>query len=130
MPSQGGATWPVFSNWSSIPLTRLMGVAKPMPMLPCCEPINRGIDADHIAMRIEQRSAAVAGIDCGIGLDHAFELAALLGLNGAVKRANDSRSQGAPEFEGVANGKHLLPHHQIFRIANTKKGQLARPRRS
>ena len=76
-------------------------------------------------MRIEQRSAAVAGIDGGIGLDHAFHAAVLFGFNGAVERADDAGGQRAFKAERVADGQHLLPHHQVVGIAQAQGRQLA-----
>ena len=54
----------------------MTGMAKPMPMLPLCEPVpeepsggDRGVDADELAAGVDQRAAAVAGVDRGAGLD-------------------------------------------------------------
>ena len=60
-------------------LARLMGMAKPSPMLPCCA-VDGGVDSDHVAVRIQQRPAAVARIDGRIGLDHALQTCGLLGV--------------------------------------------------
>ncbi len=35
---------------------------------------NRCIDPDHFAFQVQQRSARIAGIDRGIGLDEIFEI--------------------------------------------------------
>ena len=79
-------------------------------------PVNRRVDADHVAVRIEQRTAAIARIDRRIGLNHAFQLA-LLGLDGAVERTDNPGGQRAFELEGIADRQHLLPHHQVVGIA-------------
>ena len=44
-------------------------------------PVDRGVDTDHAAPRIEQRAAAVAGVDGRIGLHHAFKMTVVLVLN-------------------------------------------------
>ena len=72
---------------------------------------NGGVDADDRAVRIQQRAAAVAGVDGGVGLDQAFQLRVFLGLQASVERADDARSQGSFESEGVADGEHFLPNH-------------------
>ena len=53
----------------------LMGIAKPMPMLPAppiiaAVAVDRGVHADHFAAQVQQRSARVAGIDRRVGLQH------------------------------------------------------------
>ena len=37
-----------------------------------------GVDADHLAARVDQRPAGVAGVERGIGLDHVVDQAAVL----------------------------------------------------
>ncbi len=37
---------------------------------------DRGVDADDLAMRGDKRSARIAGIECGIGLDHVLDQSA------------------------------------------------------
>ena len=48
---------------------RLIGTAKPMPMLPLRRGHDGAIDADQPAFRIDQRAAGVAHVDRGVGLD-------------------------------------------------------------
>ncbi len=78
--------------------------------------VNRRINADHIAVRIEQGTATIAGIDGRVGLDHTFELA-VLGVDGAIERTYDPGCQRAFKLERVADGEHLLADHQMIAIA-------------
>ena len=43
-----------------------IGMAKPMPL---GAGSHRHVDADHLAVDVQQRSAGIAGIDAGVGLD-------------------------------------------------------------
>src|ERR1035438_2020668 len=87
-------------------------------------PVNRRVDADHAAVRIGQRTAAIARIDGRISLDHAVEFA-LFGLNGAVERTDDPGGQRPFKLERVADGEHLLPHDKTVAIAESQGGQFA-----
>ena len=49
---------------------RQIGIAKPRPS---AFDGDRGVDADDVPGAVEQRAAAVAGIDRGVGLDQAAE---------------------------------------------------------
>src|SRR5258708_28205633 len=51
---------------------------------------NGCVDADHVAGRIEQRTAAVAGVDRRVGLYHALQLLTVLAANRAAPRAYDA----------------------------------------
>ena len=53
--------------------------------------------ADHVAVRIEQRSAAVARIDRRVRLNHAFQVF-VFGLDRAVERTHDADGQRAVEL--------------------------------
>ena len=46
-----------------------LGIAKPMPTEPPDGERDRGVDADHVAVHVEQRTAGIALVDGGVGLD-------------------------------------------------------------
>ena len=46
---------------------------------------DRGVDADDPALRVDQRTARVAGVDGGVGLEHVFERAPAVGPDLAVQ---------------------------------------------
>lgn len=47
-------------------------MAKPIPMLPPRRE-DSGVDADQLTVQIKQRTAGVAPVDGGIGLDEIFQ---------------------------------------------------------
>ena len=61
------------------------------------------VDADHAAVAVEQRAAAVAGVDRGVGLDRAVDREAVGRGQLAVDRADDARGDGALEPERAAD---------------------------
>ena len=72
----GCTALPVAMSWSTVVRTWALGMAKPTPMLPLWplvpEPGARAmarVDADDAALHVEQRTARVAGVDRGVGLD-------------------------------------------------------------
>src|ERR1035438_8753274 len=85
-------------------------------------PVNRRVDADDGAVRIEQWPATIARVDGGVGLDHVLQLLALP-LNATVERADYSRGQRAFEAEGIADGQDLLSHHQRVRVAQRERSE-------
>jgi len=61
-----------------------------------------GIDADQLAAQVHQRAAGVTRIDRGVGLN---EVLVAVGIEaGARQPADDSRSDGMLQAEGVADG--------------------------
>ena len=68
---------------------------------------DHGVDADDFAVRVEQRTAGVAGVDGGIGLNGVFNGRAVFAADGA-DGADDAGGHGAAEAEGIADGVDLL----------------------
>ena len=68
--------------------------------------VDRGVDADHLARRVEQRAAGIAGVDRGIGLDEVVEGA---GADLPPAGRDDARGDGAAEAEGIARRQHPGP---------------------
>ena len=66
------------------------------------------VDADHIAIHVEHRAAAVALIDRGVGLDEAL---AATGI--AVERRDDAGGHRAADAEGIADGNHPVTHARL-----------------
>ena len=61
------------------------------------------VDADHLAVRVEQRAAGVAGVDRRVGLDPALDGRAVGRLQRAVERRDDPGRERVVESEGVAD---------------------------
>ena len=85
--------------------------------------VNRGVDADDVAVGIEQRSAAIAGIDGGIGLDHVLERASVFIGDRTVKRADNAGGERTFEAERIADGQDFLADLQRVGIAEAENRQ-------
>src|SRR5215216_717318 len=75
---------------------------------------NGRVDPDESTCGIKQRTAGIAGIDRGIGLDHAGYFAPGARRQAALERADDSGRQRLVEAEWIADGKGRLPDRQII----------------
>ena len=65
---------------------------------------DRGVDADDLAARVEQRAAGVAGIERRVGLQDVVDQPAGAGGEGAAERADDAGGDGVVEAERIADG--------------------------
>ena len=72
--------------------------------------VNRGVDSDYFAMRIDQRTAGIPPIDGGVGLNGFIDQRRLAGLHRTAQRADDAGGQGALKAERVADRQNLLSH--------------------
>ena len=64
-PMYARATLPLLINCCETQRARLLGMAKPIPLYPPRRKRDGGVDADHLAVEIDQRPAGIAGIDGG-----------------------------------------------------------------
>ena len=66
---------------------------------------DRGVDADHAAVDVDERTAGVAGVDRGVGLDRVDERLGAGDVHGAAEPGDDARRDGrAPgDAERVAD---------------------------
>ena len=99
-----------------------MGIAKADTDVAAGLTEDRGIDADHFAVGVDQRSAAVAGVDRGIGLN---EIVVGTGADHPPLGADDSRGDGMFETERIADRHHPIADVQLARVAELGKGQIA-----
>jgi hypothetical protein len=99
--------------------------AKPMPALAPLGLAICGVDADQPAGGVEQRAAGVAGVDGGVGLDHAADGAAVEGLDLAVQRADDAGGQRLVQAEGVADGVDALADDRSRLLPSAIGGSLS-----
>src|SRR6202171_3132190 len=81
---------------------------------------DQGVDADHFAIEVEQRSAGIAAIDGGVGLDVAVIGA---GVDVAVARGDDARRHRAAEAERIADRDHPFAEAQFVGIAELHRDQ-------
>ncbi len=86
------------------------------------------VDADQFAVRVDQRSAGVAGVDGGVGLDEVARFARVVAVRvGPVERADDAaRDRELEVAEGAAEGEHGLAGMQLRRVAPGDAGQVVR----
>ena len=115
---------PFFTSWSTIHLAWSTGIAKPSPMLPLCCPVstteggNGGVDADELALKVDQRATGVAGVDGRVGLngvEHRGVRATVASGNGTVQGADDAGGHGAGQSEWLTNGNDALTDLQVSR---------------
>ena len=84
--------------------------------------IDRGIDADQVAVDVDQGTARIARIDRGIGLDEVFE-----GVDAqlaAAQRTDDATGHGLADAKRIADRQYRIAYLQAFRIAQRDCRQL------
>jgi hypothetical protein len=102
-----------------------MGIANPTPWFPpppprddCC------VNADQLAVRVDESPAGVAGIDGGIGLNEIFIIFDIEAV--ATSRADDPHGGGLPHTEWIADRKSQVAHLNLGRVAHGDCGQVLR----
>jgi len=84
------------------------------------------VDTNQLAVRVDERTARVAGIDGGVGLNELAGLAAITGVGiGAVERADDAARDRELESVGIAEGEDGLSGMQIRGVAPRNAGEIA-----
>jgi hypothetical protein len=68
-------------------------------------------------LRIEQRSARVAGVDGGVGLDDVRDREAAGGVDLTPERRHDAGGHGALEAQGIADGHNGIAHLSLRGVA-------------
>src|SRR5690606_9456716 len=89
---------------------------------------DRGVDAEQPALRVDERTAGVALIDGGVGLDKVF-VAARVGENAeivATRGRDDAHGHGLADAERVAHRKHDVADPDAIAVADGDKWELAR----
>src|SRR5690606_16553308 len=64
---------------------------------------DRGVDADDLAVHVDERTAGIAAVDRGVGLDVVVIRSR---TDIAAARRNDARGDGAAETQRVADRHH------------------------
>ena len=80
--------------------------------------VDGGVDADDLPVQVEERAAAVAGVDRRVGLD---EVVVGAGADRARLGAHDAHRDGVAEAERIADGD------DVFADAQTVRSSRARP---
>ena len=84
--------------------------------------IDRGIDAEQVAVGVDQRAARIAGIDRGVGLDEVLE-----GVDAevvAAERRDDAHGDGLADAERVADRQHDVADLRLFGVAERDRRQV------
>ena len=87
---------------------------------------DQRVDADDLAVEIEQRAAGIAAVDRGVGLDVAVIGS---GIDVAVARRDDAGGDGAAKAERIADRDHPFAKPQLVGIAEFHRDQRFRRRR-
>jgi hypothetical protein len=74
---------------------------------------DQRVDADYFPQDVDQRTAAVAGVDRGIRLDHVAEKA-VLGLQGAVFAADHPHRHRVIKAQGISYCDDPFPYLGVF----------------
>ena len=83
---------------------------------------NGRVDADHFAVEIHQRPAAVAGIDGRVGLD---EVLAIGNAQAAALGADDARRHRAFQSEGLPEGQDPIADFHFAAASQPCRGERA-----
>ena len=102
MPVSGRITRPFLINSSTTRRTVFDGIARPMPALCPARPMMAVLMPISRPLEFEQRAARIAGVDRGIGLDHAAHESVILAAHAAIQAADDAGGQRAVEAERIA----------------------------
>jgi hypothetical protein len=79
-----------------------------------------GVDANHLAVHVEQRATRVAAVDRGVGLDVVVERAR---LDVAAARRHDAGRHGAAQAERIADRHDRLADLHLARVSELDGGQ-------
>ncbi len=88
---------------------------------------DRRVDADELAVHVDQRAAGVTGVDRGIGLDRVehgvLVLRVSAGGHRPIERTDDPRGDRALEPQRRTDGDDVLTHPQIRRGPDRDRSQ-------
>src|SRR5262249_26850122 len=82
------------------------------------------VDADHAALRVQQRAAGVAVVDSRVGLDRVADRELRLAGDRPVERAHDAARDRLLEAERAADGDDAVADLQVARAAYGEREEL------
>ena len=91
-----------------------------------CRENYGGVDSDDLPTRGDERTARVAGVQRGIGLDDVIDEAARARPKRAAERAHNARSYRRLKAVRVANGNDQLAHANGLRVPQRRRHNLWR----
>ena len=113
-PSQPRRVSPNWRSWSIDGDRGLRGNRKADADRAARRRDDRRVDADDLAIEVEQRAAGIAAIDGGVGLD---VVVVRTGIDVAVARRDDAGGHRAAEAERIADRDHPFAEPQLVGIA-------------
>ena len=86
---------------------------------------NRGVDANELAVDVDERAAGVAGIDRGVGLDEVF-IALDVGedSDAAALGADDAARDSFADAERIADREHAVTDLYLGRVGERDGGEV------
>ena len=78
------------------------------------------VDADQLALGVDQRAARVAPIDRRIDLDEVLEAAITSTASSTTLRADDPHRHGLPDAERIADRENHITDADVVRVAKRK----------
>ena len=86
--------------------------------------LDLGVDPDHPARAVEQRTAGVAGVDRGVGLDHMIDREPVGGADRPLDSGDDPGGDGVLKPERVADRDRLVADLDARGVAERKRMEL------
>jgi hypothetical protein len=87
---------------------------------------NGGVDADHLGSTIDQRPAAVARVESGIGLNHVVHEVMGDAAQSPAQSAHNTCGDRGLKTEGTADRHHQLADAERRRVAEARERQTGR----
>src|SRR5262249_5668260 len=81
---------------------------------------NLRVDANHPAVRIEERTVAITWIDRRVSLNRSFDQSLILGVNRSLETTDNARGQRSIESEWISDRQDLLTYNQMVRVAERR----------
>ena len=94
--------------------------------MPCAGQDHRRVDADHLAARVHERTAGIAGIEARVRLQHVVEQPPGAGAHGPAERADDPRRHRVLESIRTADGDGDLPDAHVGRRSEAARCEIVR----
>ena len=119
-PSQPRSTWPSSRRSWTICWARIRRDREADADVAAGRALDRGVDADHLALEVEGRAARVAAVDRRVDLHEVVEAA---GADHAVLGRNDARGDRIAQPERIADRDHRIADPDRVGVRELDVGQ-------
>src|SRR3984893_13173236 len=120
-PSQPQVTWPCSLSWTMTCSAIFEGTANPIPDRAARRRVNCGINADHLPVKIEGRSAGVAAVDRSVDLQ---EIVVKALVDVTPECGDDPGGHRAAEPERIAHRDYPIPDLGVIAVFPCHVGKL------